>query len=75
MRLVSSYETTDGKLFMKIEEAIAHQAKIDFYVWYNDREQDNQIYCYDHYAPSEDVVEWLDKHKGYLKDYLEKIGG
>lgn len=34
MRLVSSYETTDGKLFMKIEEAVAHQAKIDFHVWY-----------------------------------------
>jgi hypothetical protein len=74
MQTVTAFKTTDEKLFANKAEAVAHQAKIDFYAWYGDRKNDNQIYCHDHYTPSEDVVNWLEEHKGYLRDYLGKIG-
>lgn len=68
MKCIQAYETTDGKLFTNEADAKAHQADINFGIWYNEHK------LYGDYTGSKvsinELKEWLHEHKQVVANLL-----
>ena len=73
IKQVSSFQTSDGQLFEQEQQAVAHQARLDFQEWY----MRNEIYgCYEGCKIEFEQFEyWITEnaHSSVLRAYLETI--
>lgn len=69
---VAAYETTDGKLFLCLEEASFHQNKLDWSAWYDN----NELYTEgrdgrDTFITEDEITKWLKEHKDSILAFYE----
>ena len=68
MKEVTSYQTTDEKLFSDKKEAEKHQAVLDFKKWY----ENNDLYSYNSSVDVEQVIEWIDDNSLVLTAFINR---
>lgn len=69
---VESFKASDGKLFENFEDAEQHQAKLDFYEWYNDnRLLGNYAGSY---VNENDLLDWLHENRYMVRRLIGDRG-
>ena len=71
MKTITAYQAEDGKVFQTKEECEAHEARLDFLVYY----ERNQLYGIYEGSRVEFTVleEWLKEHRAVLLPYLNSM--
>ena len=71
MKKIDAYETSDGKIFTNVKEAMTHEDMLTFITWYGSGHE-NRIHDSDrgYTVPPALAYFWVMNHKDYLLEYL-----
>jgi hypothetical protein len=72
IKIVTRYQTTDGKTFEKEFDACCHQQEINFEKWYANPNATHEIFIGNRPLEPEKLMEWLSENSTEVLEFLKE---